>query len=219
MGVGELEVPAARQSRRNDLRALDAHPETAPGGRRAYRHSGLAGGRPHRGRGAVRGRRGRRERAAHDAGGPDSDSRRHARFDSSGSCFISGVAQAPRPPPCRCHRSRRFTSATRRSGSQGRRCGAIRVRGKDRRGPATAKTPPSLGHVVRSKRSAGSASSGARGPTHAPGPGGSERYGIRSSGRPAEPRHQATPPPLNPLPPLGGGLAEGCAGRLARPGA
>jgi hypothetical protein len=208
MGMGELEVPAARQSRRNDLRALDAHPETAPGGRRAYRHRGLAGGRPHRGRGAVRGRRGRRERAAQDAGGPDSDGRRHARSDSSASCFISGVAQAARPSPGQCHRSRRFASATCRSGSQGRRCGAIRLRGKNRCCPATAKTPPSLGDV-RSKRSTGRPGSGARGPADAPGSGGSERYSFRSSGRPSQPRHQATPPPVTPPPFRAEGKGEG----------
>jgi hypothetical protein len=195
MGVGELEVPAAGQSRRNDLRALDAHPETSAGGRRAYRHRGLAGGRPHGGRCAVRGRRGRCERAAQDAGSPESDGRRHARRCRSTSHFISGVAQAPRPPPGRCHRRPRNKSADNGSGSQGRRGGALRVCGKDRRGPATAETPPALGHVSGSKRSAGHTRSASRGP--APGPGGGQRYRIRSSGRPVEPRHQATPPPID----------------------
>jgi len=47
LGVGQLEVPEGGQSRRDHLRALDAHPEAPTRPRGAGRHRGLAGGRAH----------------------------------------------------------------------------------------------------------------------------------------------------------------------------
>jgi hypothetical protein len=211
MGVAQLEVPAAGQGRRNDLCALDAHPEAAPGGRRADRHRGLAGGRPHDRRGAVRGRRGGGERTAQDTGRPAP----HRRSDAAraGSNSGSAFAPAPRPPPgCRYRRGRyrrgRFPSATSRSCAHSRGHGDVRAPRKDRHRQATAQAPPAGELGARSRRPAGRAGSTVRGRAPGAGARGCERFGIRSLCRPPEPRQHATPPPLISLPPSGGRARE-----------
>gem|GEM_PF-3835480 len=196
MGVAQLEVPAAGQGRRNDLRALDAHPEAAPGRWRAHRHRGLAGGRPHERWGAVRGRRGGGECATQDAGRPTSHRRSHA--GRAGSDSGSAFAPAPRPPPGCPHRGGRFPSATCRSCARGGGHGALRAGRKERRCQATAQAPPAGELSARSRRPTGCAGSTSRGRAPAAGARGRERFGIRSCRRPAEPRHQTTPPPLTP---------------------
>jgi hypothetical protein len=64
LGMAELEVPATGQGRRHDLRPLDADPEAPAREERAHGDRRLAGGRPHRGWGGLRRRRGRGERGA-----------------------------------------------------------------------------------------------------------------------------------------------------------
>ena len=199
MGVAQLEVPAAGQSRRNDLRALDAHPEASPGRRRADSHRGLAGGRTHERRGAVCGRRGWSQREAQGAGRPASHRRSHAGRAGANAC--SSIAPAARPPPGCLHRGGRFPSTTRRSYGHDRGCCALRARRKDRRRQATAQAPPADKPGARSRRSAGrSGCAGSNGRGRAPAAGararGRQRFRIPSLGRPPEPGHQASPPPV-----------------------
>jgi len=209
MGVAQLEVPAAGQGRRNDLCALDAHPEAAPGGRRAHCHRGLAGGRAHERRGAVRGGRGGGERAAQGAGRPDSHRRSHAGRAGANTC--STVAPAPRSPTGCLHPGGRVPSTTSRSSGHRGQC-ALRVSRKDRRCQAKAPAPPAGQLRASSRRSAGGAgcASSGRGRAHPDGALSRERFGIPSLGRPPEPGHQASPPPMNPPPTFRGeGRGEG----------
>jgi hypothetical protein len=67
--VAQLEVPEARQGRGDDLRALDSDPEASSDRRLPDRHRRLARRRAHRGRGAVRGRRGRGEHLSQGGAG------------------------------------------------------------------------------------------------------------------------------------------------------
>ncbi len=197
MGVAQLDIPAAGQGRRNDLCALDAHPEAAPGGRRAHGHRGLAGGRAHERRSAVCGRRGGGQRAAYGAGRPVSLRRSHAGRTGANTCSI--VSAAPRAPPGCLHRGGHSPSTSSRSSGHRGQC-ALRVGRKDWRRQAKAQAPPAGKLCASSRRSAGRASWGSsgRGRAHADGALSRERFGIPSHGRPPEPGHQASSPPVNP---------------------
>jgi len=78
--VAELEIPPGHPRGRHDLRALDADPEAAPGGRRAFFDRRLEGRRPHRGRRALRRGRGRRQGQA----GSGRPARAHAGAGAAG---------------------------------------------------------------------------------------------------------------------------------------
>ncbi len=194
MGVAELEVPAAGSGRRDGLRTLDAHPEAPARRRGADRGRGVEGGRPHGGRSPVRGGGDRGQRSPQGPGRPSASRRRRPRRRSC------RPTQASQPPFGRRRTGARTATTTTNRG----RAGSTGREGRERRALQAAPPAPAADeHAGRSRRpGCRSGWEPERGPVT---PRARSGAGIGSAWRGAQPRHQATPPDLTPLPSQAGG--------------
>jgi len=179
MGMAELEVPPPSAGRGDHLRPLDTYAEAAARRRGTHRHRRVEGGRPHRRWSHVRGGGGRGQRAAQGSGRPDpTGPTRPTRRRRPGR---SGVPEAPRSAVAR------HGKAGGAGPAPGRGCAYSGCREDEHRQAAPAPAP-TCRQLIRPRRPALLAPSGAHRQFPSAVTGAGHRAGFGPANRCAQPR-------------------------------